>query len=89
MLTTDLDDSKWKIEDLIKENKNLVSNNKNINEKFNETDPKRMNVGKAVRITKDESNDLKTDIEKLSDEIYRLEEQQNNNKDELQQLKWN
>jgi len=41
MLTTDLDDSKRKIDDLMKENKTLVSNNKNINEKLNETDSKK------------------------------------------------
>jgi len=59
MLNTDLEDAKRKIEDIIKENKNLVTNNKNVNEKLNETDSKRINLEKAVRLSKDEANDFK------------------------------
>jgi len=49
---------------------------------------KRMNLEKSVRVTRDEATELKkSEIEKLQDEIHKLEEQQNGNKDELQQLK--
>jgi len=50
---------------MIKENKTLTTNNKNINEKLNEADSKKSNLEKAVRTTKDEATDLKADIEKL------------------------
>jgi len=50
---------KEKLKILLKKIKILVTNNKNVNEKLNETDSKRINLEKAVRLSKDEANDFK------------------------------
>jgi len=87
LASTDLEDSKRKIEDLIKENKNFTTNNKNINDKLNEAEAKRINLEKAVRVTKEEASDLKNEIDKLIDEITRLTDASKTNKDESLSLK--